>query len=76
MASALQHVHALGLVHLDVKPDNIMRSLGGAFKLGDFGHATKLDGSRGWTEGDARYLASEMLKVCVCGLVYGDKNCL
>lgn len=55
MASALHHIHSLGLAHLDLKPENIFRGLGGTFKLGDFGHATPLDGHRGWAEGDARW---------------------
>ena len=57
MASALQHIHGLGLAHLDIKPDNIYRGLADpdTFKLGDFGLATASDGSRGLiTEGDAR----------------------
>ena len=65
MASALSHVHDLGLAHLDVKPDNIYRSLNNpeVFKLGDFGLATLRDASKGLiTEGDARYLAPELLK--------------
>ena len=65
MASALMHTHELGLAHLDVKPDNIYRSLTdpSIFKLGDFGLATRRDGSKGLiTEGDARYLAPELLK--------------
>lgn len=65
MASALHHIHSLGLAHLDIKPDNIYRALNDSevFKLGDFGLATRLDGSKGLiNEGDARYLAPELLK--------------
>lgn len=62
MASALKHIHDLGLVHLDLKPDNIYRSQSGTFKLGDFGLSTLRDASKGVSEGDARYLAPELLK--------------
>ncbi|GAX73479.1 hypothetical protein CEUSTIGMA_g931.t1 [Chlamydomonas eustigma] len=64
MASALNHTHDLGLAHLDIKPDNIYRALStpDTFKLGDFGLATQKDGSKGISEGDARYLAPELLK--------------
>ena len=51
MASALMHIHGLGLVHMDVKPDNIFRK-GAVFKLGDFGLAVPKDG-RG-NEGDQK----------------------
>ncbi|MEW5299256.1 MAG: hypothetical protein WDW38_003352 [Sanguina aurantia] len=63
MAAALKHVHDLGIAHLDVKPDNIFKSItgNGIFKLGDFGNACPKDGSRQWTEGDSRYLSPEML---------------
>ena len=40
MAEALQHLHARGIVHMDVKPDNIYTTEQGTFKLGDFGLAT------------------------------------
>ena len=55
MASALASLHEQGMVHMDVKPDNIMVGDDGAFKLGDFGLAARLDGAGGSvTEGDSR----------------------
>lgn len=60
MAKALSHIHAKGLVHLDLKPDNIY-VLDGVFKLGDFGCATRIDGSLSFEEGDARYIPLEFL---------------
>lgn len=60
MAAALKHVHDLGIAHLDVKPDNIFKSLSSAstYKLGDFGNACPKDGSGQWTEGDSRSVSS------------------
>jgi eukaryotic-like serine/threonine-protein kinase len=37
LCRALAAIHAKGLVHLDVKPTNVMRAKGGAIKLLDFG---------------------------------------
>ncbi|GLC77229.1 hypothetical protein PLESTF_001901400 [Pleodorina starrii] len=71
MASALKRIHELGMVHLDVKPDNIYMAVGhslgsgggGVYKLGDFGLAVVQGGQRaGTSEGDSKYLAPEALK--------------
>ncbi|GFR51461.1 hypothetical protein Agub_g13870 [Astrephomene gubernaculifera] len=74
MASALKRIHELGMVHLDIKPDNIYlasasgsissgASSGPVYKLGDFGLAMMQGGQRaGTSEGDVKYLAPEALK--------------
>jgi hypothetical protein len=39
VASGLEHIHHCGVVHLDIKPQNILISLDGTVKIGDFGIA-------------------------------------
>ncbi len=66
VASGLAALHALGLVHRDVKPHNILLPTVGAAKLADFG-LTRGDGTTsltlpGTAIGTLGYLAPELLR--------------
>ena len=58
----LNELHSKDIVHLDIKPENILRSQNGNFKLADLGLARLLSKlNMAHPEGDMRYLAPEML---------------
>jgi serine/threonine protein kinase len=60
LAAALQHVHARGFIHLDVKPANVMISGNGRPILFDFGSARGMDALRpGRVTGTDLYIAPE-----------------
>ncbi|MFI6344744.1 protein kinase [Streptomyces sp. NPDC050560] len=65
LAEALAHVHALGLVHRDVKPSNVLLTVDGP-RLIDFGVARALDGTTtltatGASIGSPGYMAPEQI---------------
>jgi eukaryotic-like serine/threonine-protein kinase len=61
--AGLETAHEAGLVHRDVKPQNLLVTPGGTVKIADFGIARSLDGTQltqaGTVLGTAAYLAPE-----------------
>ncbi len=64
LASALSFAHANGVLHLDIKPQNVLIDRTGQVKLGDFGMAS-LASAAGWggaRGGTVGYMAPEQLE--------------
>jgi serine/threonine protein kinase len=53
VARAVQHAHAHGVVHRDLKPGNVVVGPGGVAKVTDFGLAKRVDAADGLTVYDA-----------------------
>ena len=63
VCAGLEHAHAAGLVHRDLKPGNLIERSDGTIKIADFGIARLLEGTElteaGTIVGTAAYLAPE-----------------
>ncbi len=62
VGTGLDRMHTNGLVHMDIKPENILISSDGVLKIGDLGMAQNVDSLEDGLEGDARYMAPELLQ--------------
>jgi tRNA A-37 threonylcarbamoyl transferase component Bud32 len=66
IGGALLHAHSFGIIHRDVKPDNVMVGKDGVLKLMDFGVAQIMDLERmtvtGQLLGSPAYMAPELLE--------------
>lgn len=54
VAAGLRHIHRCGMVHLDIKPANLLITEQGTIQIGDFGMAACIGSSDDGHEGDTR----------------------
>ena len=65
IAEALSHAHSKGVIHRDIKPQNIMLMQDGTIKVADFGIAAmenELDEKSNQAVGSLNYMAPEQLR--------------
>ena len=65
MAKALSHAHERGIIHRDIKPQNIMLLKDGTIKIGDFGIAAlenEMHEENGQAIGSIHYIAPEQAR--------------
>ncbi|KAI7864441.1 kinase-like domain-containing protein [Spinellus fusiger] len=65
LLKGLESIHKANIIHLDLKPSNILLHQSGQLKIADFGYSMKWGGedtreTKG--EGDRRYMAPDLLK--------------
>ena len=64
LCNALEHAHAQGIVHCDLKPANLLLDEHGRLRVTDFGLARSLTGQTAWAaevEGTAPFMAPEQV---------------
>ena len=64
IAKALSHAHSRGIVHRDIKPQNIMIAMDGAVKVADFGiaHLENAKAMEDTAVGSVHYISPEQAK--------------
>ncbi len=65
--TALEHAHARGIIHCDLKPANLLLDRNGSIQVTDFGLARGLSEQAPWTgelEGTAPFMAPEQASPC------------
>ncbi len=65
IARALSHAHAKGVIHRDIKPQNMLLLRDGTLKVGDFGIAAlenEMREERGTAIGSIHYIAPEQIR--------------
>lgn len=70
VSSGLAHIHANGLVHLDIKPANLLIASSGRVKIGDFGIALDQGQYEDGREGDARCVCFS----CLYSLIHSNSS--
>ncbi len=60
-ADGLKAMHAMGYVHCDIKPNNIMRSESGSVKVIDYGQSCKIGTIKERIQGTPDYIAPEQV---------------
>jgi serine/threonine-protein kinase len=65
--TALEHAHAVGIIHCDLKPANLLLERNGSIRVTDFGLSRTLSEQAPWTcelEGTAPFMAPEQASRC------------
>ncbi|KAK0422033.1 hypothetical protein QR680_007324 [Steinernema hermaphroditum] len=65
VTTAVDHVHKHGLIHVDIKPENVLVTREGLCKLADFGASYIPQEDKDiWDDGDCRYLSHDLMNNC------------
>jgi serine/threonine protein kinase len=62
LLEGLQDMHAVGILHRDIKPDNLLLTSDGSLRISDFGWAARLEDRPSCLAGTFHYMAPEVLR--------------
>jgi len=69
IALAFEHLHSMGVVYRDLKPENLLFSAAGHVKIADFGFAKRVGSEKTFTVcGTPEYLAPEIIQTTGHGI--------